>query len=155
MKGGWCYTSCYGKKWNHEEEVKIVNILNKTTTNLPAWEGTVVSLIFLFLKVKVLSHSVLSHSLQPYGLSPARLLCTWNSLGKNTRVYCHFLLQGSSWPRDPTRVFCIAEDSLLSVSPEKPLLLLGERLLHPFKNCSNFITCHYIEQFLHAYLHAG
>jgi hypothetical protein len=41
------------------------------------------------------------------------------------------------------------------VSPDKPLLLLGERLLYPFKNFSNFITCHRVEQFLHAYLHAG
>ena len=26
--------------------------------------------------------------------SPTRLLCPWNSPGKNTRVSCHFLLQG-------------------------------------------------------------
>ena len=25
---------------------------------------------------------------------PARLLCPWDSLGKNTEVGCHFLLQG-------------------------------------------------------------
>ena len=31
-----------------------------------------------------------------------RLLCPWDSPGKNTRVGCHFLLQGSSWPRDQT-----------------------------------------------------
>ena len=28
------------------------------------------------------------------GLQPARLLCPWNSPGKNTGVGCHFLLQG-------------------------------------------------------------
>ena len=38
--------------------------------------------------------SVMSNSLRPYGLWPARLLCPWNSPGKNTRVGCHFLLQG-------------------------------------------------------------
>ena len=32
--------------------------------------------------------------LQPHGLQPARLLCPWNSPGKNTGVDCHFLLQG-------------------------------------------------------------
>ena len=32
--------------------------------------------------------------LQPHGLQPARLLCPWDFSGKNTRVYCHFLLQG-------------------------------------------------------------
>ena len=30
----------------------------------------------------------------PYGLWPARLLCPWNSPGKNTGVGCHALLQG-------------------------------------------------------------
>ena len=29
-----------------------------------------------------------------YGLQPARLLCPWDSPGKNTGVGCHFLLQG-------------------------------------------------------------
>ena len=36
----------------------------------------------------------MSGSLQPYGLSPTRLLCSWDFSGKNTRVGCHFLLQG-------------------------------------------------------------
>ena len=38
--------------------------------------------------------SVVYNSLQPYGLYPARLLCPWDSPGKNTGVGCHFLLQG-------------------------------------------------------------
>ena len=29
-----------------------------------------------------------------HGLKPARLLCPWNSSGKNTGVNCHALLQG-------------------------------------------------------------
>ena len=32
--------------------------------------------------------------LRPHRLWPARLLCPWNSPGENTRVGCHFLLQG-------------------------------------------------------------
>ena len=39
--------------------------------------------------------SVVSNSVQPYGLQPARLLCPWDSLGKNTGVDCHALLQGT------------------------------------------------------------
>ena len=31
--------------------------------------------------------------LQPHGLLPARLLCLWDFLGKNTEVGCHFLFQ--------------------------------------------------------------
>ena len=42
----------------------------------------------------VLCCSVVSESLQPHGLQPARLLCPWNSPGKNSAVGCHFLLQG-------------------------------------------------------------
>ena len=44
--------------------------------------------------VHTLSHWIMSNSLQPYGLQPARLLCSWNSPGKNTGASCHFLLQG-------------------------------------------------------------
>ena len=40
--------------------------------------------------------SVVSDSLQPYGPWPARLLCPWNSPGKNTGVGCHFLLHDKS-----------------------------------------------------------
>ena len=40
------------------------------------------------------SHSVMSDSLRPHGLQPARLLCLWDSPGKNTGVGFHFLLQG-------------------------------------------------------------
>ena len=45
----------------------------------------------------VLSHSVVSDSLWPRGLQPARLLCPWDSPGKNTGVGCHALLQGIFW----------------------------------------------------------
>ena len=40
--------------------------------------------------VCTLSHSVVSDSLRPQG--PARLLCSWDSPGRNTGVSCHFLL---------------------------------------------------------------
>ena len=36
----------------------------------------------------------MSNSLRPHGLQPARLLCPWDTQGKNTGVGCHFLLQG-------------------------------------------------------------
>ena len=37
----------------------------------------------------VLGHSVVSDSLWPHGLQPARLLCPWDSPGKNTGVGSH------------------------------------------------------------------
>ena len=33
--------------------------------------------------------------MRPHGLKPPRLLCPWNSPGKNTLMGCHFLLQGT------------------------------------------------------------
>ena len=47
------------------------------------------------------SRSVVSDSLWPRGLQPARLLCPWNSPGKNTA-------RGTSQPRDRTLGSCIA-----------------------------------------------
>ena len=41
----------------------------------------------------VLSRSVASDSLQCYGLSPTRVLCPWDSPGKNTGLVCHVHLQ--------------------------------------------------------------
>ena len=38
--------------------------------------------------------TVMSTALQPHARWPARLLCPWDSPGKNTGVGCHFLLQG-------------------------------------------------------------
>ena len=43
----------------------------------------------------VLNHPGMSDSLQPYGLYSSRLLCPWNSPGKNTGVRSHSLLQGT------------------------------------------------------------
>ena len=40
---------------------------------------------------------VVSDSLQPYGPWPARLLCPWDSPGKNTGVGCHFLSFMGFW----------------------------------------------------------
>ena len=42
----------------------------------------------------MLSGEVVSHSVRPHGLQPVRLLCPWDSPGKNTGVGCHVLLQG-------------------------------------------------------------
>ena len=44
--------------------------------------------------VSSVSCSVVSDSLQPHDLLPARLLCPWDSPGKNTGVGCSALLQG-------------------------------------------------------------
>ena len=45
-------------------------------------------------RMLVLSRTVTSNSLRLHGLQPARVLCPWDSPGKNTGVGCHTLLQG-------------------------------------------------------------
>ena len=40
-------------------------------------------------------------TLRPRGLQPARLLCPWDSPGKNAGVGCHSFSRGSSEPRSP------------------------------------------------------
>ena len=54
-----------------------------------------VHLVFsCFSVAQSVSSLVVSNSLQSHGLQPTRLLCPWDSPGKNTGVGCHFLLQG-------------------------------------------------------------
>ena len=53
--------------------------------------------------------SVVSHSVRPYGLQPARLLCPWDSPGKNTEVGCCALFPGILLTQgsNPADVSCI------------------------------------------------
>ena len=54
------------------------------------------------------SSSVMSISLWSHGLQPARLLCLWNSSGKNAGVGCHSLLQQifPTWELNPELLHC-------------------------------------------------
>ena len=52
--------------------------------------------------------SVVFDSLQPHGPQPARLLCPWDSPGKNTRMGCHALFQGIFLTqRSNPHLFCL------------------------------------------------
>ena len=48
--------------------------------------------IYKYIVVLLLLLSCFSH-VQPHRQQPIRLLCPWDSPGKNTGVGCHFLLQ--------------------------------------------------------------
>ena len=56
-----------------------------------SWVYMFEGLVFISLWVRACS--VMSDSLWPYGLSPARLLCPWDSPGNNTGVGCCLFLQ--------------------------------------------------------------
>ena len=61
----------------------------------------------------------MSDSSQPHGLQPARLLCPWDSPGKNTGVGCHALLGDLPNPGIEPRSLTMQKDSLPSEPPEK------------------------------------
>ena len=52
--------------------------------------------------------SVVFNSLWPHGLQPTRLLCPWDSPGKNTGVGCHALRQGIFKPKNQNHVSCVS-----------------------------------------------
>ena len=62
-------------------------------------------------------------TLQPCGLYPARLLCPWDSPGKNKVMGCLPSSRGSFQPRDQTRISygsCIAGRFFTAEPPGKP-----------------------------------
>ena len=64
-------------------------------------------------------HSVVCDSFQVHGLQSARLLCSWNSPGKNTGVSCHFLLQGIFLTQGSNLGLCIGERTLYHLSHQR------------------------------------
>ena len=79
-----------------------------TLTTAP--EGQTASEATQALSTVSRARSVVSGSLRPYGLQPARLLCPWDPLGKNTGVGCHCrpLPGGSSGARDQMCISCVS-----------------------------------------------
>ena len=69
------------------------------TCGIIGWKPCIFSLFIFFSTLYLVVVVVVVQSLsrvqllQPYALQPARLLCPWNSPGKNTGVGCHLLLQ--------------------------------------------------------------
>ena len=74
--------------------------------------GSFLRCAHILWSARILQMHVCSASLRPLGLSPARLLCPWDSPGKNTGVGCHFLFQEIFVTWDQTCVSCLAVDSL-------------------------------------------
>ena len=73
--------------------------------------------LHFLLCICVFSCSVVSDSLQPHVLWPARLLCPWDSPGKNTGVGCHFLLQGIFWTQGSNPCFLHLQAGFFTTEP--------------------------------------
>ena len=94
--------------------LKLVGCTNLSTRVLraPGWAPA-------SLSAKLLQSCL---TLWPYRLQPPRLLCPWDSPGKNTGVGCMSSSRGSFQPRDQTwisYVSCIEAVSLPLVPPGK------------------------------------
>ena len=69
---------------------------------------------------------VVSDSSQPHGLQPTRLLCPWDSPGKNAGVVAMPSSRGSFQPRDQTQVSCLA-GGFLAIWATREALARGRR----------------------------
>jgi len=74
---------------------KVLSGLSCWRLRSPSLKGNVSSAQNSLTKqVQLCSHWVMVDSLWPHGLSPTRLLCPWDTPGKDTGVCRHSLLQG-------------------------------------------------------------
>ena len=83
--------------------------------------------------------SVMSDSLWPHGLYPTRILCPWDSPGKNTEEVCHFLLQGIFLTQRPNpHLLCLLHwqmDCLPTDTCYNNIIIVDEPCPWPFSFC--------------------
>ena len=74
-----------------------------------------------------------SDCFQPLRLLPARLLCPWNSPGKNTGVGCRFLLQGIFQTQGSNLcLWCLLHSGRLFTAKPlgKPICIYTGKIIH-------------------------
>ena len=84
----------------------------------------------------------MSDSLWPHGLQPTRLLCPWDSPGKNTGVGCHALRQGIF----PTQGLNFGKPLMHIITTKLVLTFCLQLCLvgtnkHPFLACAETFSC--------------
>ena len=98
---------CLAFLWAHFYH-KNVLLYRKIAYNQQSRGSLSSTAVGIHFPIYVPSHSVMSNSLWPHGLQPHRLLCPWDSTGKNTGMGCHFLLQGIFLTQNQINVSCIS-----------------------------------------------
>ena len=85
--------------------------------------------------------SVLSDVLWPHELQPTRLLCPWNSPGKNTGAGCHFLLQGffQTQGANPGLLHC--RQTLYHLSTREAHLTFFSQFTSVAQSCPTLCDC--------------
>ena len=68
--------------------------------------------VYIYIYIYIYTHLCVSAqlcpTLRPPGLQPTRLLCPWDSLGKNTGVGCHFFLQRIFLTQESNPRLCVS-----------------------------------------------
>ena len=101
---------------NGHNKFYVMYLLLQHKRNLKNKQNKLHYLLFMYFTVCV-NHSVVSDPLWLHGLQPPRLLCSWDSPGKNSGVGCHFLLLCHR-PKSPLCSTCVSFLPLLfSLSP--------------------------------------
>ena len=102
-----CYFLLYSKE-NQLCVYIIPSLLDFLPVEVTAELCTELSALYsTFLLVIYFTHAAAARLLQscltlrPHRWQPTRLLCPWDSPGKNTGVGCHFLLQCMHWMLSP------------------------------------------------------
>ena len=110
-------------KPNHYSEIVISGFMSQIERQIKP-----VGTVWIHI-ISSVSRSVVSDSLRPHGLQPARLLCPWNSPGKNTGVGCLFLIQGIFPAQGSNLGFLHCRQILYHLShQEDTLILLNQSL---------------------------
>ena len=94
---------CSGSSWPRNQ-TRVSCMAGWLFTNQATREALLITTHWqLTLNSAIVSCSVMSNSYLPHELSPTKLLCLWNSPGKETGVPISFS-RGSSQPRDRTQL---------------------------------------------------
>ena len=79
------------------DKLGMLQSMGHSQTQLSDWTTTILPECFWIYSTNLCCYLVAKLRLtllRPCGLYPTRLLCQWDSPGKNSRVGCHFLSQG-------------------------------------------------------------
>ena len=99
-----------------------------------------------FYRATGVSRSVVSDYLWPHKLQPTRLFCPWNSQARILDWVVIPFSRGSSWPKDQTRVSCIAGRLFTTEPPAKPHRVKKQLSVSLCASCSSDSTqdqlCH-------------
>ena len=99
-------------RWTRESQDQVCERKKETSAAKPTWGENLNQVVTVMMKrqgktsikPEIINSEVAQSCPTLCDPMDTRLLHPWDFLGKTTGVDCHFLLQGTSWPRDRTQV---------------------------------------------------